>query len=950
MSSESCLNPGRKRMIGKSVALVGFAALEGCLCLGFAWGGRADGLPGGEPVGRAWAGGLELATHAGANELMNGGFEQGLKGWNWGWTASLERILELGDVPPVDLVREKDGNSVLRFREETSRRPCGIQTLPLDLESNVVYTLSFRAKGDRDGVPLDAGIGPVAKKGKVDFPDGRTDGKFVLSGEWRRYSRTFRSNGGGVCVSFRGCGAASLDDVQVARGERIAYAPDPVEGRIVGTRGCRRLCLRGTDGASGTVTMSVRDFFSKTVLRKTHRFALKGGQAELPLGDAGLENGIFAVRLGYRLDDGRAWTDFARFANLVPLDGTHPTYPFFGASAWHQHDHHGEDQLKFRRDCGIGGLTWMENSFAGGKVDALRRRYGLRPFVHVLSSELPRGYFLDASPTNATPERLAYIERVAYGAGLRCSDDDTYWTLFNEEENCLPLIREKKDFETWFKFQHAGWKGLKKAFDERGLKLMYGPTHGTCMYAGPVHYEIIEGYLAAAKAHGFKYDFVSVHMYWSIDGGLFGAFEREDGLKMLFSQLRRFGYPDTTPVVIPESFNVLAVLIPQWGAVDWGDAYSFSSFSTPSYDLGPREWQHAVLQARLWLVDLVSWPRLRMSHTWQHRGAIDAEMTPLAWPLVPNVLGRLLPSPVYYGSARPSAGVRGYCFRQGGGYVMAVWATDPEVTKRTREAPAVSADLPKDARCIDLMGNPCAFSVTASPVFILSSDGDGLVRAIREAKVGCPEEAAAAVRPEEKTAAKRFRVPRVEPRKVDWDAVPAWPLDNTLGDGGGITASVKAVWSEKWLSLLVTVHGAKEPALYLALDGLGDGRQAKGEGLGPDDSAYEFTGYGIRRLRAINTQYAVGTTEAATDEEMRTEFPRRWIPSEDGGSWEIRFLPRYLVSGALKPGAACGLNLAVRPDRTAPPDSDGMGFSTAAGRLSAESPKDWPVLTLENGK
>ena len=199
---------------------------------------------------------------------------------------------------------------------------------------------------------------------------------------------------------------------------------------------------------------------------------------------------------------GRTWHGpYQRLSVTRPLDGTHPTAHFYVHFPWYEQSSRGETYARLARDWGITTTTWTQNrKFTNSAPTAvLARAYGIATRLHCVSSELAArdpANFGWGKPglkvyTNATPEAVSFIETAAYEAGRVCDPDDRWWALWNEEEAASPYLRDALDakgagaedrrrnaFETYFQFQHACWRGLKRAFDERGLKLMYAPTHG----------------------------------------------------------------------------------------------------------------------------------------------------------------------------------------------------------------------------------------------------------------------------------------------------------------------------------------------------------------------------------------------------------------------------------------------------------------------------------------
>ena len=347
--------------------------------------------------------------------------------------------------------------------------------------------------------------------------------------------------------------------------------------------------------------------------------------------------------------------------------------------------------------------------------------------------------------TNAVPEKVAFIEKAAYEVGMKAAPDDNWWSFYNEEDCEIAPIRyaktreeRRKACEDWFPYQYACWKGLKKAFDERGIRLMYAPTHGSCNYNQEWRREMMDLFMEVAAEHGFRYDFIAIHTYCAIDNSYLGYADRDANTAELLSRMEKYGYGDA-PVMFSEGFNVLPFFVPRFGAVSSADVYI--NGGPASLDLGWREFLQAAAMARLYIMDLKYWPRVMTSHSWQHRLVADAAMSPFMWNMVPNTLGHLLPSPKFLGDVKRD-GWRAYVFRQGEYGVAAVWSNERQVELGRKKGLPLSLKLPDDARFVDLMGNrraapPCAadgmvsIPLTPAPLFIVSRDGEGLLTELK---------------------------------------------------------------------------------------------------------------------------------------------------------------------------------------------------------------------------
>ena len=446
---------------------------------------------------------------------------------------------------------------------------------------------------------------------------------------------------------------------------------------------------------------------------------------------------------------------YQRFAILKPLDGKHATANFYVQFPYYEKSSNGEKLARYAKSVGYTTTTWEYNAlFADENAPTvkLRRKYGISARLHCLSSELAKKYPDRFGPgkeglkafTNAVPEQIEFIEKEAYLAGLGAAEDDIWWALWNEEDGQLPTLRNAKSSEAryaaceaWFSYQYACWKGLKKAFDERGLKLMYAPTHGSCNYNDLGRREMMDGFMDVAAKHGFHYDFIAVHTYHAIDKSVLGSCDRDENAALLLSRMAHYGYPETTPVMFSEGFNNLPFVMQRWNTEVSADNYP--NGGPASLDLGWREFLQAGAMARLYIMDLKYWPRVMTSHTWQHRLVADARMSPFMWNMVPNTLGHLLPSPKFLGDVKRD-GWRAYVFRQDDHGVAAVWTNERQVELGRKRGKTLKLALPNDVHFVDLMGNDRAapladadgtraVPLTPAPLFILSKDAEGLLKA-----------------------------------------------------------------------------------------------------------------------------------------------------------------------------------------------------------------------------
>lgn len=741
---------------------------------------------------------LDVPVDPTGNLLANGSFEQGLVGWNYWWGGEPWFMVAATGEPLETLTDEaKVGDKALRMRRSATRDKYEtIQSTPMSVEPGVPHVLSAwvkRAAGETGEAKIKFVVDPVvAKFNLVKKPDGG-EAKIVVplaDEEWHFVELPFVSECGDCKIVLDGSGAAAVvDGVRVERMD-LSHAepqsrrgvdgmagaprtPQCVEARLetaspdnllhFGDPINARLVLSGPDGADGAVRVTLRNFYGEMVFDETLPFSLPAGKVvPLDFDLAKLGTGVFVLGAEFAIGDERYRSPYQRLAVIKPLDGTHPTADFFVQFPYYEKSSNGEKLGVYAKALGYTRTNWEANSrFADTNAPEaqLRRRLGIENRLHAVSTELNRkyperfGYGKTEglnSFTNIVPENVAFIEREAYEAGMAAAPDDIWWTLWNEEDAENREIRyaktpedRRKACEVWFQYQYACWKGLKKAFDERGIKFMYAPTHGCGAYTQNwIGRDTMDCYMEVANAHDFRYDFIAIHTYGSIDRSFLGKWDRDEDAAHLLSRMSHFGYPETTPVMFSEGFNILPFSIPRWGALAGSDVYPHGW--TASLDLGWREFLQAGAMARLHIMDLKYWPRLMNSHSWQNRLVADAAMSPIAWNMVPNTLGHLLPSPKFVGDVKRD-GWRAYVFRQDGRGVAAVWTNERQAELGRKPGMTLSVNLPKDARFVDLMGNEravpqpgadgaLAIPLTPAPLFVLSDDAERLLDAFLAAE------------------------------------------------------------------------------------------------------------------------------------------------------------------------------------------------------------------------
>jgi len=906
------------------------------------------------------------------NLVVNGGFEQGLRNWNnstiLNWQRSWDDILaKQGGSNLVTVARTaRSGNYALAFLPGNTE---DIHSAPFALIPGRVYTVSWYEKTiDPKNKSRQASVG-YQKPGGSSWTDtfkyenvtcaNAPDGKTPDANGWVRRAFSLRAvKGPGVHITVSGRNVL-IDDLQVEEGDRVTdFVTDPVNARIQTNTKWRffrpgqdvqaTLEVGGAKGTKAAVKVEVLNIFSETVLARDYKIDFAEStlvEKPIDLKAAIAQPGMYFVRYTIKAD-GKEWRDYSRFEVAEPLKNEHPSHQLF-ANFWFDRSALAEDSIARMVALGWGATSWMDANFVHTKASELFRKYHVAPMLHSVGSDMRR--FKDKCPhyadwmklcngnlrsiTNVCEKALEYIRETAYLSAMDCREDDIWWSLSGEEDT---MANTEARADVYAHYQKAAYEGLKKGFDERGIKFHYAPTHGTV--GGSIDHGIptLERYIRSGKKIGLDYDFVGVHMSWSIDEASVASYtDRETNHADIKAMLARNGM-ETAPFMQAETFYLVQQYIPEWDSVDWCDNYGGG---LPAQSLGNREFLHAALLCRMFLIDLESWPRALTSHPWQRPFTLDREMTTYSWSHVPSVLGHLLPDPKFLGRKKLNPVIRTLGFEQSGHGVSAMWSTDHDIERGSKSCHLVRARLPKGVRFYDMMGaersakvtdGVTEIPVTCAPILLVADDAAALWSAVQAAEPPTYEKVVT-----ERYFPKKqvvWPVPKCGKEGPDWSKVPEIPEHPEIRLH--FNGRVKVAWNDE--ALFVRAEAA-HPILRVGFDGIGNARRALLEGLGPDDQVYDFKGREIFRIKETNTQFAHNSTGKPGEEEMRRDFGRTFVPAKDGkgGVWELRIVPRFLSPIQLKKGYRAGFR---------------FDFAEKHEALELGDPVDWIMLDLADGE
>jgi len=455
--------------------------------------------------------------------------------------------------------------------------------------------------------------------------------------------------------------------------------------------------------------------------------------------------GVFLVRADYNVG-GVKWFEFDRFSVLQPLENRHPTKNLFACFSHASLQNRGVDKQRRLMEWGWGATTWAQPKMMMDPTNPMRELYERYRFQNLVSSGLAR-YEDELFPNlpagrprfdalrkteKFTPEMLQSIERQAYEALKDVPTNCCPVVAFSNEEESSPLVNGATDGGVEYgKAQFAFYKGAKRANPD----FQVAPTHGTSGWSKLRGRKAIDQYLNAANLNGFKYDAVCVHPYGNVDSGTLSHSDADAEIDYMRELLAKYGYdPVKTPLYMSECWNVPVALVPSWGCDGNQDVYPHGK---TGYDFGNREWQSACQVARMYLIYLKYWPQVRCVHCWLDP-MIDAAIQPMMVAPAVNIIGHLLPDPVFEGEARPVAGVRAYVWKSRGRAVAAIWAVDQLAELGRRRCPRLNVRFSQNVRFVDFMGNERknegdGLQLTSAPLYIVAKDAGRLVADLKAA-------------------------------------------------------------------------------------------------------------------------------------------------------------------------------------------------------------------------
>ncbi len=731
---------------------------------------------------------LRLAQPAGAPNLLNNpSFESGLRYYTFPCGIG-SYIKGYENKYSVDRHVFRSGNSSLKIQTIAPPYPFDmLQSFGYPVKKSGVYTLSFYAKANRDGLNLAVTHIPVFAFAKEEQPE-TSNSEFALTKEWKRYSIRIKSNSTGYAFGFQVKknipeGAIWIDDVQFEENAEctdfvrppisIELRTDAADNFLTPEQKIDARLEVTTDKASrsGTVRVVVRDFFYNVREVGDFRFTSDAaGNASIPLPLDRFfsgRKGVFVIRTETVLDGSDKKTvDFMRFSIMEDLNGIHRNKNIAG---YHQLVVPNYEQaMKRWEKIGIGSTNYFYYNFHSKLLCDILKKYHIEETTTPLRQHwdvtLPGGatYLRNdtisiqpqgASDQNAkilvsgwrewetvTPEQEKQIEDAAEEFA-RYYDWHRNFSLDHEMKNRL---LDNGNYDDFVKILIACARGVKRANPQNQAFLEGGAANVMGGIA------LTENLLTAARkvAPDFRFDRFAVHAY--------GHPENEDFdllLTRYLEMLDRNGYGDA-PLYVNEGGYFSPFCIPKWNLTPYRpllmDHYQLWALS---YDMGWGERISAALTVRAWLLGLKHQDRIKQFNMWRPFIYLDTQLTPMAIQKGANTLMRLLGNASFRKEVVFAAKTRAYVFETDDGVpIAAVWSFDDGMEHGEKEPLKIELDPGKmKMRVLDLMeneivrsdnGSTLELAISPFPIFIVGEKGKlaGLENAVNRIRLKGPEE------------------------------------------------------------------------------------------------------------------------------------------------------------------------------------------------------------------
>ena len=706
---------------------------------------------------------------ASTNLILNPSFESGLKYWGYLCYAQSFIAPSYSNFEAIDSNEAHSGSHSLRLKALSVKDPLPIGTFSIPFVKNASYVLSFYAKGSRStGLRLNV-WGRGAQTTQL-FPSYTV--AFTINNQWQRYSTTFTANDMFSAIYFdaqttsgtQEC-AIWLDDVQLETGTvPTTFTQTPVAAQLVsaargnflqfGQSPNFNMVINTLANTTGTVALSVEDFFYNNVFTGTYQFATNSaGDSTIALdalsnavSDSGLR-GTFVVTGVFNVSGvSRTYTDYFRFSVMSFLDNTQKNKNLFNLNFVYQLQAGGGDFGRFLaryRALGFGSFTYDFLTF-GADIDygldsermQLAEQYGLscvgRGVLQLGSDTISEGggtYIMTGIKTKTNPSSM-YLADFANICSIKSANrnyNDIWWFTGESNPGCEPLESVPDAFA---KFLIATNQGIKAGNPNAKVLIEGGPWKLDAESTGWV-----ERYIQDTKRinPNVNFDGASAHHYRNFPENP----DLDADVAYFLAMLDRNGC-SSWPFQINEGGNYLPFNIPELSMSPYVVQSGNSWYMGPvSYHSGRSERISAAFSARNWLVALKYQNRVTCMEDFMTPSRLtDADFTSRFYEKIPNTLGRLLGNASFVQDIPFAPNCRGYLFRDDTTScpIAVVWGYKTAVDQWQEEPPKYTFDFGSlNVTFIDLMENAVTFPkdcsgrfvipITSFPLFIRSTPG-----------------------------------------------------------------------------------------------------------------------------------------------------------------------------------------------------------------------------------
>ena len=705
------------------------------------------------------------------NILLNPSFESGDRYWNASWKETSKWISDeistnyahsgTHSLCPAGGHHTKISQVVLREKTRYA-----VSCWALNPNGDGVPVCQVSAKGDR------ASAKSVELK-PVQGAKGR-------KGEWIRLSGVLETPAKlHECSIFVGVGKGNYyDDFQVEEGELTDYRGNPFGLDLVldspevhysdaRTDAKPRIVLTGPKGATGEVSVKVKDFFNRRVAAVEQKFDLASGALEIALDDATLPKGILVAEVTVRplagiplrsspkgplggvraaplqgdqsLRDWKPFTDYLRWAKIDYLANRQKNKRLMGSVGDPEYladSPNAERMYRLNAHFGFGATSYCGRwnfkdpkhyEYLPGPDDlALAKKYGIDLFGHGFGACSGGRMWLNAQNASiwegkvsregytwmsdkGYPEEFLLWQETNVCAVVKRHPELRHWALGTEPDH-----KTDGERESFVQLMLRIYKGMKAGNPDADL-MPYG-SYNMFQQGRASVIDMMRRIKRADPDADRHFPYIEIHTYRELPERP----EVEEDLVAFIEGLKDAGYPDIKVKTGEGSYYMPVVNSPN-GMVPWtgvGHKDSYSHIALPTYDIGWGEQIAAALTVRETAVYYKHSDRVLENTSWTPR-FLDGKRA-IAWLAANAALGNLLGDATIVRDIRFAVGSRAYVFDDGHGSTVALcWKGDSNFDKGdvggTTMVLGAGCLVPGELEVIDLMGNRCAIEQSNNP-------------------------------------------------------------------------------------------------------------------------------------------------------------------------------------------------------------------------------------------